>query len=375
MNKLYVDILRGANKIGENLIEISDGETVLLLECGVPICSTSLTESVEERVLRTHYDGVLITHCHRDHSGLLKEQIDTDRIYMGEATYRILEYCDSIHEGNKDKIVFLKSETPFFIGGIKVVPHLCDHSAYDSYMLEIEKKGESVLYTGDFRSNGRKNFEGLLRRLPQKVDCLITERTNISARNKTESDLEMETVKLMKQYDKVFLLQSTLNIDRTVSFYRAATRVGIPFIMSLSSADINSDFSNIPTPISFSNCYTYLNRSYNKEDYDRVKSIYGNKLLGRVEIAKKSRYAMQIHSGLLGYLQKMSFEGSLQNSVLIYSMWQGYKAEMQAFLDGIKALGIQLVDLHVSGHADLQAIKRLIAKTQPKEIYMVHCEK
>ena len=47
----------------------------------------------------------------------------------------------------------------------------------------------------------------------------------------------------------------------------------------------------------------------------------------------------------------------------------------EEFLDGVKALGIEMVDLHVSGHADRQTIGRLIRKTCPKEIIMVHCEK
>ena len=71
----------------------------------------------------------------------------------------------------------------------------------------------------------------------------------------------------------------------------------------------------------------------------------------------------------------MAQERSLDGSLLIYSMWQGYKEGMTSFLEGVETLGIKTVDLHVSGHADRQTVGRLIRKTCPKELIMVHCEK
>ena len=65
------------------------------------------------------------------------------------------------------------------IGDITVTPFRCDHSAYDAYMYLAEADGEKVLYTGDFRSHGRQDFEKLLQALP-KVDTLITEGTSLS---------------------------------------------------------------------------------------------------------------------------------------------------------------------------------------------------
>ena len=53
-------------------------------------------------------------------------------------------------------------------------------------------------------------------------------------------------------------------------------------------------------------------------------------------------------------------------------MWQGYKEEMKEFLDGVQNLGVKVIDLHVSGHADLPAIEKLIKRTNPKKIELVH---
>ena len=48
---------------------------------------------------------------------------------------------------------------------------------------------------------------------------------------------------------------------------------------------------------------------------------------------------------------------------------------MKEFLTGIEKLGIRIVDLHVSGHADKEAIEALIARTNPTEIRFVHTDK
>lgn len=372
MTKLKVNILRGKENIGENLIEVSDKKTKILLECGVELKPTNEGVEIEKRVISTAYDAVIITHYHHDHSALLKNPLKAEKIYISNCALKILEYCKGICEENKQKIETLSDQQPFSVGEMVCKPYLCDHSAYDSYMIEISKGEENLLYTGDFRSNGRKNFNFLLKKLPKKVDLLITEATTPTLKNQTEKELEEKAVEIFSKHDKVFILQSTLNIDRTVSFYRASKRTERPFIMGLSSADICSNLLNIPNPKTFEDCFTYLSYSVDKATHKEIKTVYKNKLLGRSQIAKKDKFTMQINARMLYFLRELNKSASLKNSVLVYSMWQGYKAEMQELLDGVKEMGVNTVDLHVSGHADLLAIEQIIKKTNPKKIEFVH---
>ena len=158
MKRLKVNILRGKDKIGENLIEVSDGKTKILLECGVALEPTEKSKLIETQVLNTEYDAIIITHYHADHSALLKTHLKTKKIFISKGAFNVLEYCNAISEENKKRIEFLKDQKTFSIGEITCKPYLCDHSAFDSYMIEIKKDGENVLYTGDFRSNGRKKY-------------------------------------------------------------------------------------------------------------------------------------------------------------------------------------------------------------------------
>lgn len=373
MKNFTVNILRGKNKVGENLIEVTNGNVKILLDCGMALNSTKETKEIENKVVNTEYDAIIITHCHADHCALLKRSLLAKQIYMGFSTKRILDCRGLINEENKSKIIEFESEKIFCIGDIECIAFLCDHSAYDSYMIELRFNGENILYSGDFRSNGRKSFKSLLNKLPQKVNLLISEATNPVDKNLTERDLKEKAVKLFAKFDKVFIIQSSLNIDRLVTFYKASKITHKIFIMSQSMSNVALQLENIPNPLTFNDCYFYIKKKVSEEKYLKAKSFYKNKLLSRNQIATK-KFVMQISSDMLNYLNEMNKIDELKNSILIYSMWKGYKQEMIEFLEGVKKLGIKVVDLHVSGHADIDAIKKIIEKTNPDKVEFVHTE-
>lgn len=373
--ELSYNILRGETKIGENLIEIMGYDKRILLECGKALFPDVKTAKMEEIVRKEEYDAIVLSHAHEDHSGLLKEPLAAKTIYMGERTLAVLQEKNLICQENAEKVVVMKGEEPFFIGEIRFTPHFCDHSSLDSYMIEISDNVKTILYTGDFRSNGRKNFDALLRRLPEKVDVLICERTTGVGKNETEWDLEEKAVEIMREHKEAFLLQSAENADRMVSFYRACKRTGGVFLMTPLHAQLTRHIENIPNPQFFSDCYLYFPRKMSEEVYENIRRRYGQKLVGREQIADMEKFSMLVTTGMLDYLTKLSEKRDLSHAVLIYSLWDGYKERMKDFLTGVEKLGIAVVDLHVSGHADKEAIDALIARTNPSEVKFVHTDR
>ena len=376
MKELFVTVLRGENKIGENLIEIADKKSKILVECGVALNPTIESNKIENQVIKKHYDAIIISHSHFDHAGLLKKAVNAKQIYMGKSTYELLCYMNAICEKNKSKVMLFENEKSFLINEIEIKAHLCDHSAYDSYMIEVRKGAERILYTGDFRSNGRKSFNALLERLPTEIDVLITEATNANEHNFTERYVEERALEIMKKHNKVFFLQSGLNIDRLVSFYRASKRSNKPFIMGLGSAEISRIGDSIPNPQGFSDCYTYLKSRANKLEYTSSKDKYKQKLIGRGQISVMEKFSMQVSSGMGEYLEKLNALSDLKGSALIYSMWDGYKLHksVNEFLQTTEKLGIEIIDLHVSGHADKWAQKMLVDRVKPQMVITVHKE-
>ena len=372
---MEIVIHRGENQIGGNIIEISTDKTRILLDVG--------RELDEEEVRLPNIDGlfdvpafdaVFISHYHGDHIGLAYYINKRIPLYLGEASVRIVQASDAykntetIHPAG-----FLVHGKPISIGDITVTPFLCDHSAFDSYMLLCEADGETVLYTGDFRSNGRKSFDRLLHDLPQKIDKLICEGTTLSREGYapvTEAELEEKAVALFKETSApIFVLQSSANIDRIVTMYRAAKRTGRIFLQELFMAELaTAAGKSIPNP-AFDDVYAFIT---NPKRYDALTKY---RRIGKDGIAK-SRFVMCVRSSMLRYMQSLSEQMNFDGGLLIYSMWSGYRKqpEMEAFLCACEDMGLKVVELHTSGHADADTIKRLIAHVNPTEIIPVHTE-
>ena len=224
---MKVNIIRGKNQIGGNIIEISTEKTKILLDAGLELDGGNTLPDIRGLFDYAGYDAIFVSHYHSDHLGLVYRAHKGISVYMGEGCYKIVSASDRYKK--RESITpkgFLRHRQKIVIGDITVTPFLCDHSAFDSYMLLCEAYGESVLYTGDFRSNGRKPFEWLLNSLPRKVDKLICEGTTLSREGyvpQTETALEEKASKLFSETrGPVFVLQSSVNIDRIVTMYCAA---------------------------------------------------------------------------------------------------------------------------------------------------------
>ena len=373
---MEVIVHRGQNQIGGNIVEIASASTRILLDVGLELdMEEIILPAIDGLFGDAAFDAVFISHYHGDHLGLAYYIDKNIPLYIGENSYRIVatadayKRCPTIYPSG-----FLKHGQSITIKDITVTPFLCDHSAFDSYMLLCECDGQSILYTGDFRSNGRKSFEKLLQVLPSKVDKLICEGTILSRHGAvplTEADLEAKTVEMLRATDgPVFVLQSSTNIDRIVTMYRAAKRSGRAFLEELYMAEITAAIGgSIPNP-AFSDVFAFIT---NPGRYELL-SKYKNRI-GKERIAK-APFVMCVRSSMLRYLKSLSELMNFEGGLLIYSMWEGYKKQpqMQAFLNACSEMGLSIISLHTTGHADPQTIRALIAHTNPNEIIPIHTE-
>ena len=253
---MKVTIHRGQNQIGGSIIEISSDTTKILFDIGLELDDDKNKTKPDIKGLfdTKGFDAVFVSHYHSDHLGLAYEIDKQIPLYMGEASTKIIHVSDNYKSIPSIRVTgYLNHKKPSTIGDITVTPYLCDHSAFDSYMLMAECHGERILYTGDFRSNGRKSFDGLLKQLPQNIDVLICEGTTLSRENyvsETEKALEERVLEAIKETTgPVFVLQSSMNIDRIVTMYRAAKRSYRIFLQDLYMSEITSVIGgSIPNP-------------------------------------------------------------------------------------------------------------------------------
>ena len=372
---MKVRLHRNQATIGGNFIEITSNNSRLLLDIGldlVPENNQSLPE-IPGLFDYAGFDAVIVTHYHSDHIGLAYNIHPNIPLYMGEMSFKTLKASDQyLRRTTLNPTGFLRHKQSFKIKDITFTPFLCDHSAFDSYMILCETENESILYTGDFRGHGRKPYEWLLSELPRNIDVLICEGTTLSRSSyqlQTESQLEDECVQLFRQHSgPIFVLQSSMNIDRLVTMYRAAKRSNRTFLQDIYLASITTALGGrIPNP-SFSDIYVFrttYKRFSQHLTYPRRIGIKG---------ITKQHFVMCVRTSMLRYLKSLSKQMSFQDGVLIYSIWEGYKdtIEMQTFLNECETLGLKIVSCHTSGHADDKAINQLINYCNPKRIIPVH---
>lgn len=375
--KLEYSVLRGQDKIGENLIEISYGRTKILVELGKSLDGND--EQYEQEILQKPYSAVVVSHYHEDHAGLIKYKTDCP-LYIGNGAYRIVRAKFDYHdEVMPDNITRYYNGQSFGVGNIKITPFLCDHSAYDSYMLLFEAGGTSILYTGDFRFHGRKDKEKLLAALPKSVDVLIHEGTNIGKNSctMTEAELENKAVEIMKSTDgPVFVLQSGTNIDRLVSIYRASKRIGrITYMDNYLSLIASAAGGSIPRPDVFKDVIAFTPHPVRGKREEMFMEIINKRGLKGIARGTK-KFTMFVRPSMLDYIKKLQSEAHICGATLVYSMWKGYKDNdgMKEFLYEIQALGVNVIDLHTSGHASAEDIELLKQTVNPKETVCVHTE-
>ena len=374
--ELQVQVLRGEDQIGGNLILATCGKNKILLDAGDALDGTPAGQALLSQA--GHVDAILATHYHPDHLGLAYQLPEQLPLYMGRSAWEIQKTVDRyLGRTTLEPTGFLTDGQPLQLGNLTVTPYLCDHSAFDSYMLLVEGGGKSLLYTGDFRGHGRKSFAELLNKLPQNVDTLICEGTALSCPEDppwSEQELEDRAVERIMQVDgPVFVLLSATNLDRVVTFYQAAKRTGRVFLEDLYLAEVAAAAGkSLPQPWEFPDVRIFITGYHNNHPFYQRFLEYGWSKIGRNQITPGS--VICVRSSMLSWIRKLGERMDLSQGLLFYSLWSGYREteNMARFLNGCQALGISIQTLHTSGHAGRRELQELIHRVQPKTILPVH---
>lgn len=385
---MKIKIVKGTNQIGGAITIIESKEAKIVIDFGCDLPDEEKVPVIPEIKGLTYgdslYDAVFITHSHSDHIGLINKINQDIPIYVEEKSKRIYDLTNAFTSKELEEIKTntFNFNTPINIKDLKITPYRTDHSAYNSAMFLIESEGKKVLHMGDFRTSGRTSFsfEKTLKKIG-KVNCLITEGTCFSrekVKNIDEWRLEIDATETFKNYNQVFILQSSTNIDRLVSFYKASTRTGKNYIEDLFTATIAMPLNmTIPKPGEFSNVSVWIPMKYNlksrefKEKYIKPMEQYQNSYVFHND------YTMLVKTSMLDDIKMLKEKRHITKACLVYSMWEGYKKQkaMQDFLGEIENLGIEIINLHTSGHADLETMKWLDETLKPDIVIPIHTTK
>jgi len=413
---MNITIHRGSNEIGGTCIEVEHSGHRIILDLGIPLTKSGggelesknlKTPSIANGVLpdikglyenaQPSIDAVLLSHAHMDHYGLMDFIHHDIPVYLSKESRAILEvgnifWTNSMKQKKtlQHAKIFTQWNT-FAIGPFKITPYLVDHSAFGSSAFLIEADGKKVFYTGDFRAHGNKpkTYYKLLKDEKLKhLDALLIEGTTLGGGHKdsllSEADVDIKMTELFKtQQDVSFVIASGSNIDRFVGLFKATKRAKKELVIDLYQyyllnklKELRPD-SKLP-PFKGDHIRIYYNKSHSKKIVDNLGEQllykYKNRKISKEELCENRknlvlRLSLCEMEKLAKIIQKKE---SLENAVLLYSMWSGYLEKQTSFQKFSETFNIPIIKIHSSGHAYKKDLIRLIEELNPKKVIPIH---
>ena len=156
---------RSSHQIGGNCIEIAYQGHRLILDAGSLLDGNADDAISAPASLNTSMpvDGVVVSHSHQDHYGLLRGLPESWPVWCGRPTERLMRLTAARTGDSLPQDVHpFRSFEPFAVGPFKVTPLLTDHSAFDAHMIlvEVGNRKISIPVTSGKRAASRSSLNG-----------------------------------------------------------------------------------------------------------------------------------------------------------------------------------------------------------------------
>lgn len=390
---MTLTIHRGTHEIGGSCIEIRTSKAKILIDFGMPLNYNRCTEEEQAKMSLNaaewckDVDAVFLSHAHSDHYGFLDILAKDTPVFATEDTF-VMMSLDSIFGTDRSshlKRCSMQGYKTYEICDIRVTCYPMDHSAYGACALLFEHNNKRILYSGDIRLHGIKGV--LYKRLPQDVDYLLLEGTNITrcSHNPTERDVEKAFIESFDAAPEALHLVwcSSKNIDRICAIFRACLRRNKQLLIDPYVANVLEEVSRLNPKIpSVTTCdrikiffaqhlttklsekdmkrYVYsLNPNRNKVTYNEISNAPG-------------QYVMIVRPSLLDFLQRIRAE----HVRFVKSIWRGYWDEPSSanFRKWVESHCELITDIHSSGHADVGSLRCIVNFVKPKHLIPIHTD-
>ncbi len=425
-SNVNITIHRGIDQIGGCITEISTDTSRVFVDFGqnLPGCAELTTPQQDKAMVARIFannpkphQAVIYTHAHEDHVGLF-DLIPTDvPQYIGKGGQKLLlaryelikrqheifcygsilvaknlndekklkqgqEHRNKVLQEDNCKIDKLKHfhtwertkshamPQSFMVGDIRITPFWNCHSIYDSYMFLIEANDKRIWHTGDYRDHGYtgKGLYPTLRRYATDIDILITEGTTLKRNDLCihEREVSRRMTCMMEAFKYVVVLASATDIERLAAIKEAAKKSKKElYICGGMMSRAMRIFTQREAEVS-KGLFEFHPKFIKDCDDPKVKTMCQK---GFVLVTGVSQPTAE-------YICE---DLPASEVLLIYSAWDGYyKDPTQVKLNPrykiTRELYNNVVDIHTSGHASRECIKKVIDIVKPKEVICIHKE-
>lgn len=397
---MRVCIHHGSKKLGGSCVEVESEGKRIILDFGIPLDAENIKD--QYMPLMQGLDGndpsllgILISHPHLNHYGLLSIISSKIPIGMGSIARKIIK--DATPFINNKTIIpplstdgwNFKSGEAFNIGPFCIIPYLVDHEAYDTYALKIESGGKSIFYSGIFLARGRKSqqFDYLIKNPPNNIDTLLLECSSLSSPPNpeqflTENHIENVFVKILYRTKGLALIHTSVqNIDRVASIFRASKRTGRKIVIDLYTAIILETIletmgSSTLSQANWADIALYVPKALRSHIKDeKLLDLLNHHSANRLCIDnfndlpyKATLLFRPLHS------QDLDKAQAFNNAVYICSQWIGYweQGSCAMLMKWLEKNNIIKDNVHSSGHASISDVQKLIGAMNPKTVVPIH---
>ena len=405
---MNITVYRGTHEIGGTCIEVRSNKTRLILDAGLPLVdanrdpfdSFKALRSTREELIADRTippvpglftddvpapDAILLSHAHLDHTGLLHHSRPEIPIYATTGTSKMM-LAGGVFANrptlDRNRHRPVEPGVPFQVGEFTVTPFAVDHSTFGCLAFLIEAEGKAVLYSGDLRQHGRK--PGMMRKLvdviaPRKIDVLMIEGTHLGGEREqglTEFDLEEKVVELNRTAPAlVFAAFSPQDVDRLVTYYRAAQRSNRIFVVDAYAAfvlHLVAGEAHIPRPTREKGIRVYHNVAFRRKRIGRLVELFNADRIEMDEIlAEPEKHMMAFRPSMTA----LDFGCRLPDRArVLYGFWPGYlkNADWMELQKQVNEVGGDFVRAHTSGHIYIADLVGLVTALNAKSVIPIH---
>lgn len=345
-------------------------------------------------------DGVLISHGHSDHLGHLPFLDEKIPIYMGHGARRITEiyaklYPSFYNLGTHERMVDFKSGGKFKIKHLEIEPIHVEHSIPGAYGFIIKTSRGNIVYTGDLRMHGPREDmtrEFIAKAKEAKPYALLCEGTRMERedeKNLTEEEVGGKISEIIsRSKGTVFGYFSMSNIDRFLSFYKAAVENGRVLVVDTRLAyvlhNLRDKIPVLPDVMADENMRVYYRLAKSCTFCEKDYYVWEREFMGRMityeEIRENpEKYVMHLNFNKLMELVYLQPKDAhfIYSSSEHFLEGEGNEEEAKRWDAWMEHFGVEFHrgEAHCSGHASREDLEAMVKEINPEILIPIHTSK
>ena len=382
----------GLDEVGKNMMGIQYEDDIIIVDMGFEFPSADLLGIdyiiPDISYLEDHKEmirGVVLTHGHLDHIGgipYMIPRLNFPPLYgtpltMGLVEHRVKEFKQT----DQAKLHTITPGEPIKLGKMTVRFFRVMHSIPDSTGIIIETPVGTIVHTGDFkfdetpaRNVPPADVEVMKSLGDKNILALCCESTNALKPGHTISEQQVGDAleeAIVNAPDRVIIASFASQIGRMQQIVDAAHKSGRTIYVSGRSMVNNIEISHKAGFLNLKKEAIYDIKKYNAKSQPGKKTLIlttgsqGEPLASLSRIARADHSQIRIKKNDTVVFSSSPIPGNEQAVTAIIN---------QLAIAGANVINNQMMDVHTSGHAKHEELKRMIDYVKPKYLIPIHGE-